>query len=240
MSWDWAKIKALFRRAVEKAASAPATTAFPFEYSTLRPPMLPKLDSITGITTTVHSRTVITESVECSVSPTPEHDIQIVIVDNVVKTISSPCDRTSALAAAQLGGASCAHRYLEICSDLRGDPKPYRPARRYQNNHLAHAFEASRLLRTQRGQRRLAPTSAFPSRSVWESFIRQTTGLSARVAVYGSDGQQVRVLVETPGVESRYTFTGAVWALSQGPGDQRVYDLLNRYVKLNSKLVRHL
>ena len=31
-----------------------------------------------------------------------------------------------------------------------------------------------------------------------------------------------------------------MWALGQGPGDQRVYDLLNKHVKLNAKLVKYL
>jgi hypothetical protein len=67
------------------------------------------------------SRTIITERVECSISPILVHDVQIVIVDNVVKAISSPCDRVAALAAAQLGGASCAHVYNEIRERLTGD-----------------------------------------------------------------------------------------------------------------------
>jgi len=224
----WAKLKALFGRGPKEALPALETTTF--EY--------PTPDVRTGTTTTtVHTRSVLTEHVECSISSTPFHDIQIVVVDNVVKAISSPCDRTSALTAAQLGGASCAKRYEEIRAWLLGQPKRWSDIID-SRDPLDNPIEEARRRRIERHSRGRSPASERLSPRVWEAFIRRATGLSAQIVAATGSAQ---VYVETPGVASRYDLiiggAGSIWALAQGPGDQRVYDALNKYIKLNSRLV---
>lgn len=72
---------------------------------------------------------------------------------------------------------------------------------------------------------RLARFRCAPS--LWAAFLTKVSPLPVRVSTsrFGYS-----VWVETPFAHSEYTFTGGVWALALGPGDERIYRLLTKYL----------
>ena len=229
----WTKIKSLLsKKPVEQ--SAPVVVEFP------HPRLLPELPG--AIT---HTTTTLTESVSCSVGASPNHEMRVVIVDGVVKTIWSPCNRVVALTAAQLGGESCGRKYIELRDRLSGKPVIWPSSwtqawvehqRQALDATLDQAIRAADRRRAERRAARLEPITCRQSSEVWEAYLHRLTGLAVTV-------DNTRVSVETPDATTMYCYSGSVdngvWALAQGPSDQRVYDMLNKYIRLTSKLASH-
>lgn len=237
----WAALKKAFGRKPKDPLPSPPVVTTEFAYPTVA-------------SMTVHTRTTLTQEVECSISATPTHEVKILLVDNVVKAICSPCGLTEALTAAQLGGKSCGTLCKEVVDWMRGyppEPQQYQIQNapygftshgRGEDPYRATLFKAAVAAsekRVARQQRKATPTSERVPPKVWTDFIKRATGLIAQFVV---EPPLVIVYVETPGVGSRYDLIGRDdgWALAQGPGDQRVYELLSKHVKLNSKLVKYL
>lgn len=70
-----------------------------------------------GATITVRSE--LSFDVPCVLRP-PSHKLRIIIVDDVVKAIVSPCSRDEALASSALSGDGCGGPYTGVIDRLRG------------------------------------------------------------------------------------------------------------------------
>ena len=169
------------------------------------------------------SRVEVEFNANCALVEPPAHPVHVLLIDNVVKSIDTPCDLSTSAAVSKLShAATCAEPCLKIKQRLAGRGGLDDPL-------IGNLFEAVDKADRRRAARmpspRLARFRCAPS--LWAAFLTKVSPLPVRVSTsrFGYS-----VWVETPFAHSEYTFTGGVWALALGPGDERIYRLLTKYL----------
>jgi hypothetical protein len=196
-----------------------------------------KLPDMPGVKTT--TRGELSFDIPCVLRP-PGHKLRIIIVDDVVKAIVSPCSRDEALASTALSGDGCGGPYEGVTNRLKGSTKWGRFSAT-DDNVLNNAYNHASKVRSEREAARMQHDESFRvSPSIWAPFIKNQTGLVANVSVTSSHAARAELAVQTPLAPSLYRFDNGTWGLASGPGDHRVGELLDKHIKLNGILARYV
>jgi hypothetical protein len=224
--WFRRLLKRLFRRRHKMIGSAPKQQAL----GSAPKQQAHRRSRYRGI-----SRKEFTFTTPCALVEPPSHTVTVLIVDNVVRQIATPCDLRVGAATHMLSHApTCAEPCTEIKRRLAGHGSLPDPL-------SGNLFEAVGKADRKRIARKPAPrpTKFRYSPSVWAALLAKTSSLPVRVSTsrFGHS-----VWVETPIAHSEYTFTGGMWALALGPGDPAVYRLLSKYLcpVLDDQTVVHM
>lgn len=174
--------------------------------------------------------------VPCVLRP-PSHKLQIIIVNKIVKAIVSPCSRDEALASSALSENGCGAPLTGVIDRLRGSTQWGRFSDT-DDKLLNEAYKHAAAVKSEREAARLQHDETFRvPPSIWALFIKQQTGLVAAVEAVNERGRaRAELRVETQLASSLYRFDGGTWGLAGGPGDRRIGELLDKYIKLNGLL----